>query len=543
MTGRADPIAWWRGAVLYQVYPRSFRDGDGDGIGDLAGLLAGLDHIAGLGVDGLWLGPVYPSPQRDFGYDVADQCAVDPVFGTLADLDRLIEAAHGRGLKVILDLVLSHTADRHPWFAESRTDRSNPKADWYVWAEPKPDGSPPNNWLSVFGGPAWTWEARRGQYYFHNFLAGQPDLNLHHEAVVAAQEQVLRFWLDRGVDGFRLDTVNFYRHDPALRDNPAVNAALPAAESRPFTPYRLQRHVYDKSRPETLPLLRRLRRVLDAYPDRMALAEVEDDAQIKRAAEYTAAADLLHTAYCFALFTERFDSALIRETVSAFEGQPGQAWPSWAFSNHDVVRAVSRWRGGRCDPAPAFAKLLIALLGSLRGTALLYQGEELGLPEADLPVSCLQDPFGRAFWPVFKGRDGCRTPMPWRHDAPAAGFSTGTPWLPVPQMHRPLAVDLQTADPDSVLAFTRRFLHWRGDQPALRWGDILVHDTPEPLLCFDRSWDGVTVRVALNLGEDAQSLALPGGGVGQVLTGAGLAGTMERGRAHMPGYGGVYLRL
>jgi len=535
--------AWWRGAVLYQIYPRSFQDSNGDGIGDLPGVIERLDYLAGLRVDGIWLGPVYPSPQRDFGYDVADHCSVDACFGTLTELDRLLAEAHRRGLRVILDLVLSHTSDRHAWFQESRMSRSNAKADWYVWADPRPDGSPPNNWLSVFGGPAWAWEAGRGQYYLHNFLTAQPDLNLHNPDVVAALEQVMHFWLARGVDGFRLDTVNFYRHDPALRNNPPVAPTLPAAAERPFSPYKMQRHLYDKSRPETLPLLRHLRRVLDAYPARMALAEVEDETLVARAAEYTASADLLHTAYCFAFFTERFDVGLFRETVTAFEAQPGQAWPSWAFSNHDVVRAVSRWCDPDAGPTPGLAKLLIALLTSLRGTALLYQGEELGLPEADLPRESILDPYGRAFWPSFKGRDGCRTPMPWAARGPAAGFSSGDPWLPIPPTHQAAAVEIQDGDAHSVLAFTRQFLKWRRSQPGLRWGRIAFVEHPDPVLCFDRSYEGVTLRVVFNLSGTLQESAMPLPSGATPLQGHGLSGDVIDGRLHLPPYGGAFLRL
>ncbi len=488
---------WWRGAVIYQVYPRSFADGDGDGVGDLEGLRARLGYIAGLGVDGIWLSPVFKSPMADFGYDVEDYRAIDPLFGTLEAFDTLLADAHRLGLRVIVDLVLSHTSERHPWFLESRESRDNPRADWYVWAEPRPDGTPPNNWLSVFGGPAWSWEPRRGQYYLHNFLTAQPDLNLHTPAVQDAVLAELEFWLARGVDGCRLDVANYYLHDPLLRSNPPRRCQERPADGVPdISPYGRQQHIFDKSRPENLGFLRRLRALFDHYPDSVTVAEVHDDDSVARAAEYVAAPDLLHTAYGFSLLGPKLSATLIRDSLEAFAAQPGTGWPSWAFSNHDVPRAVSRWGDG----SPAFAKLLVALLGCLRGTLFLYQGEELGLPEADIPREQLQDPFGKALWPVFKGRDGCRTPMPWDGALPHAGFSAAAPWLPVAEEHRARSVADQERDADSVLAFTRRFLSWRRGQPALRLGDIAFADTPEPLLAFSRTLDGKSVRCAFNLG-------------------------------------------
>jgi alpha-glucosidase len=406
---------WWRGAVIYQIYPRSFYDSNHDGVGDLAGITARLSHIAGLGCDGIWLSPFFLSPMKDFGYDVSDYRQVDPVFGSMEDFDRLIAHAHELGLRVIIDQVYSHTSDRHPWFAESRRDRYNAKADWYVWADPRPDGTAPNNWLGVFGGTAWQWEPRRRQYYLHNFLIEQPDLNLANPAVQDAIIEVARFWLDRGVDGFRLDVANLYTHDRLLRDNPP---AMPGASGslRTVKPYDMQRHLYDRSRPENLAFIRRLRQLLDTYPDRMAVAELFTDNPARRMAEYTADADLLHTAYSFVFLGEAFGAEFIRNAVTGLLTESGEAWPCWAFSNHDRVRVATRWGFGR--PLPAWTKLLLVLLTSLRGTAFVYQGEELGLPESNVPFEKLQDPDGKAFWPEYKGRDGCRTPMPWSADAP-----------------------------------------------------------------------------------------------------------------------------
>lgn len=533
---------WWRGATIYQIYPRSFQDTDGDGIGDLAGIAARMDHVASLGVDGIWLSPFFKSPMKDFGYDVSDYRAVDPMFGTLEDFDRVLAAAHGHGLKVIIDVVISHTSDQHPWFTESRTDPGGPKGDWYVWADAKPDGSPPNNWLSVFGGPAWQWDSGRQQYYLHNFLASQPDLNLHNEAAAAAVFDEMAFWLDRGVDGFRLDTANFYLHDPLLRDNPPRPPGERGTPDIPASnPYGFQYHVYDKSRPENLDFLRRLRRLLDRYPDRMAVGEVACDAGVRRIAEYCASNDLLHTAYSFDLLSPGLSAAKIRQAVRSFFDEPGEGWPAWAVSNHDVARAVSRWGG---PEAPAeLGRMLLAMLCSLPGTPFIYQGEELALPEAELAFEDLRDPYGIAFWPRIKGRDGCRTPMPWRHDAPAGGFTTGRPWLPVPEAHRDRAVSRQEGDPGSVLSFTREFLRWRRRQPALRTGAGRFLDAPEPVLALTRGDGADAVLCVFNLGAAPVRWPLPPGMAATPLDGHGLPGRLEDGAVALPGWGGFYARV
>ena len=425
-----------------------FYDTNGDGVGDLPGVIKKLDYITSLGVDGVWLSPFFTSPMRDFGYDVSDYRNVDPIFGTLDDFDQLLKAAHKRGLKVIIDQVYSHTSDQHPWFIESRKDTKNNKADWYVWADAKKDGSPPNNWLSVFGGSAWTWDTYRQQYYLHNFLSEQPDLNFHNPAVQDAILDVARFWLDRGVDGFRLDVANYYFHDAKLRDNP------PSGAKNPERPYHTQQHRFNRSRPETVGFVKKLRSVINQYPDRMSVAEIFSDHHISRSLDYTSGPDRLHTAYNFKfLNAESLTSDLIRAALT--EWTDDTAWPSWSFSNHDMTRAISRWNKAGDDPA--FAKLLVALLCSLRGTAFLYQGEELGLPQGDVPFEKLRDPEAIRFWPNGSGRDGARTPIPWESDKPNAGFSTGEPWLPVDARHPAMAVNQQDTYEGSVLKFTRRF--------------------------------------------------------------------------------------
>jgi alpha-glucosidase len=488
--GIAGP-EWWRGAVIYQVYPRSFADSDGDGIGDLPGLIERLDHIASLGVDAIWVCPFYPSPQRDFGYDIADHRAVDPAFGSLADADRLIAAAHARGLRVLIDLVGGHTSDRHPWFEASRRGRTAPTADWYVWADPSPDGTPPNNWLSVFGGSAWSWEPRRRQYYLHHFLPSQPTLNLHDEEVVEALLATARFWLDRGVDGFRLDALDFLTHDPALRSNPPAPPYRGVAPAKLFA---LQQHDHDMIQPETtLPLLARLRALTDEYPGRVTLGEVSSqNGAYERIAGYTArGAGLLHMAYTLRPLRQGFDHQTLEALLADAVRTCAEGWPCFSFSNHDVERAASRWApkgpDGAGRPDPRLTRLLLVLLLTLPGSACLYQGEELGLPDAILAEDEIRDPFGMAYWPEFRGRDGSRTPMPWERGLRHAGFTAGAPWLPVPEAHRALAVDAQEADPDSMLRFCRALLRWRRAEPALRHGGPARSlALPTPLFGFTR---------------------------------------------------------
>ncbi len=486
--------AWLRGAALYQLYPLSFRDGDGDGWGDLGGVLAGLDHVAGLGVDGVWLCPFYPSPWTDFGYDVADHRAVDPRMGTLEGFDRFLAAAHDRGLKVLLDLVCGHTSDQHPWFEASRRGRQGPYADFYVWADAAPDGTPPNNWLSVFGGAAWTWEPRRRQYYLHHFLSTQPALNLSDAACFQAVLDNARFWLARGVDGFRIDAVDFFAHDPHLRSNPA---APPAAEP-PLKPFGRQIHVHDMLGTAIRPLLERLRAEVDRFPGRVLLGELSSQpGAADRIAAYTAAGGL-HAAYTLSLAKGAFTADAFAAALTGV-ADPGAI--AWSFSNHDVERAVTRW----CPPGAereAFNTLLAALFCALPGTLCLYQGEELALPQASLTREQLRDPFGIAYWPEFPGRDGSRTPMPWRADAPHAGFTTAaaTPWLPVDPRHAPLAVNRQEADPASPLHVWRAALARRRATPALRHGALRGVVAAGPVLAFDRvAADGAVVRACFNL--------------------------------------------
>ncbi|MGN6389567.1 MAG: alpha-amylase family glycosyl hydrolase, partial [Burkholderiaceae bacterium] len=439
--------------IIYQVYPRSFSDSNHDGIGDLAGIGAKLPYIKSLGCDAIWISPFFKSPMKDFGYDVADYRAIDPMFGTMDDFTTLLHHAKTLGLGVIVDMVVSHTSEEHPWFVDSRA-RANGRADWYLWADAKPDGSPPNNWLSVFGGPAWRWDAERRQYYFHSFLSSQPDLNMHNPAV---QDQVLsdmEFWLEKGVAGFRFDASNHIFQDRLLRNNPARDDS-----SNALHPYGFQKHVYDQGQPETLPFLERIRALLDRY-GATSLAEVGGYDPIGLMGQYTRAGRL-HSAYSFALMGPDSSAAHVRRVIATLEESieaPGT--PCYALSNHHKPRVASRWANGR--DREDTAKAMMAMLLAMRGDVCLYQGEELGLPQADVPFERIQDPFGKNFWPKFKGRDGCRTPMPWT-DAPHGGFSRAEPWLPVDATHLPLNVATQEADAGSMLHFTRRMLALRKD--------------------------------------------------------------------------------
>jgi len=530
---------WWRGAVIYQIYPRSFADSNGDGIGDLAGITARLDYIARLGVDGVWLSPFFKSPMKDFGYDVSDYCDVDPMFGSLQDFERLVLRAHEVGLKVMIDQVYSHSSDLHPWFRQSRSSRDNPKADWYVWADAKPDGTAPNNWLSVFGGSAWQWETSRRQYFLHNFLASQPDLNFHSAQV---QDQILEtaeFWLDLGVDGFRLDTANFYFHDKALRDNPPWgNRPRTGSAIAAVNPYGFQQHNYDKTQPENIAFLRRLRAVLDEFPDRTTVGEIDADDALATMAEYTSGNDRLHMAYTFNLLTATFGSAHIRSTIEDLEARIGDGWPCWSFGNHDVMRVLSRWGGA--NPPLGLAKVLVALLGSLRGSVCIYQGEELALTEAEVPFELLQDPFGIAFWPEFKGRDGCRTPMPWTAHGKFAGFSDGGAWLPIAEQHRQRAVDAQDKPADSVLNCYRRFLGWRRHHPALQRGRIEFIDAPQNGLALLREHEQEKILAAFNLSAEPLAIAVPRGWELTPLSGHGFGAALVEARVELPAYAAFF---
>ncbi len=494
---------WWRGAVIYQIYPRSYQDSDGDGVGDLPGIARRLPYIASLGVDAIWISPFFKSPMKDFGYDVSDYCDVDPMFGTLADFDKLIETAHGLGLKVMIDLVMSHSSDAHPWYQESQSSKDNDKSNWYVWADAKPDGTPPTNWLSIFGGSAWEWHPGRCQYFLHNFLTSQPDLNFHEPQVQDALLDVAKFWLDRGVNGFRLDTINFYVHDKELRDNPA----LPAEKRNPITapaenPYTWQEHLYDKNRPENLAFLRRLRALMGRY-NAAAVGEVGDDQYgLKILGEYTSGDDLMQMSYAFELLSLNVPTALyVKSVMDQMDRDAPDGWACWAYSNHDVPRHISRWNLSQ-DAVRAYLMLMMCL----RGSACIYQGEELGLPEAEVAFEDLKDPYGIRFWPAFKGRDGCRTPMVWEKSNNTGGFSTGKPWLPVSPDHLNLVPELQEQDPAALLHTYREAIGLRRTYPTLAKGEIDQVAVQGDVLRFVRHHEDEEMLCIFNLGDQATTL-------------------------------------
>ncbi|MBQ4849737.1 alpha-glucosidase [Pseudoalteromonas sp. MMG012] len=499
---------WWKGAVIYQIYPRSFQDTNNDGIGDLQGIINKLDYVKSLGVDAIWISPFFKSPMKDFGYDISDYCDIDPMFGSLDDFDTLIAQAHQRDIKIIIDQVLSHTSNEHEWFIQSRENNLNTKADWYVWADAKADGSAPNNWLSIFGGSAWQWEPRRCQYYLHNFLTEQPDLNFHNPDVRQAVLDNVEFWLKKGVDGFRLDAINFCYHDTQLRDNPAKPKEL--RQGRGFSednPYAFQYHHFNNTQPENLAFMQEIRQLLDRYPGAVSLGEISSEDSLKTMAEYTSDGNKLHMGYSFELLTNDYSAAYIRETVSKLEQEMTQGWPCWAFSNHDVERVASRWHHSD-NTDPQQAAMLSALLASLRGSVCVYQGEELGLGEANVAFSDLQDPYGITFWPNFKGRDGCRTPMPWQDTTEFAGFSTQAPWLPIAAEHRKFSVEQQLAQPNSTLHMFSHFMAWRKTMPTLLLGSIEFIHTPEPILAFYRHNQDESTLCVFNLSDATHSLKL-----------------------------------
>jgi alpha-glucosidase len=527
--------AWWQGAIIYQIYPRSFQDTNADGIGDLRGIAGRLDYVASLGVEAVWISPFFKSPMADFGYDIADYREVDPIFGTMADFEAVLEKAHGLGIKVIIDQVLSHTSIEHAWFQASRQSRDNPFANWYVWADPREDGSPPNNWLSIFGGVAWKWEPRRSQYYLHNFLVDQPDLNFHEPAVRRATLDNVRFWLKKGVDGLRLDAINFCFHDALLRNNPPKPAEKRAGRGfRSDNPYAYQYHFYNNTQPENLSFLGELGELLEQFPGSVTLGEISSEDSIVTMAEYTQPGRL-HMAYSFELLGPNGSAAHIKQTVERDAAIAPSGWPCWAISNHDVVRVVSRW--GTPDSPRHLATQLTALICSLRGAVCVYQGEELGLGEAEVPYAQMCDPYGITFWPKFKGRDGCRTPMPWSHDE-HGGFSSVTPWLPVPAEHLKLAVAEQERDAGSSLHAFRRFLRWRREREVLRRGEIEFMVATDDVLAFRRSLREERLIAVFNLRNAQAEFSSPELLGARPVSGHGLPeGSLSGARLTLPPHG------
>ena len=490
---------WWKRGVIYQVYPRSFQDSDGDGVGDLQGIRSRLGHFQALGVDGVWISPIFVSPMADFGYDIADYRAIDPLFGTLEDFDALVADAHARGLKLILDLVPNHTSDQHPWFLESRSSRDNPKRDWYIWHDARPDGSAPNNWLSNFGGSGWEWDEATGQFYYHAYLTQQPDLNWRNPEVRAAIFEVMRFWLDRGVDGFRVDVMWHLIKDDQFRDNP------PNPDWRPDMPG-IERllEIYSTDRPEVHAVVAEMRRVMDAYPDRVLIGEIYLPVD-RLVTYYGPHLDGANLPFNFQLLQAKWTAEEIGRIVRDYEAAlPEGAWPNWVLSNHDRHRLASR-------VGPAQARVAAMLLLTLRGTPTIYYGDDVGLEQVPIPPDQVQDPWEKNEPGLGLGRDPCRTPMPW-DASPNAGFTTGRPWLPLNPDWQARNVAAETADPGSVLELYRRLLVLRRGSPALSLGDYIEISAGDGALVYERSAGDERMVVALNLTSDAREVSLPTGG-------------------------------
>jgi alpha-glucosidase len=496
-------LAWWKTGVIYQVYPRSFQDSNGDGIGDLPGITARLDHLVDLGVDAIWISPIYPSPMADFGYDVSDYCAVDPRFGTLKEFDALIAAAHGRRLRLILDYVPNHSSDQHPWFLESRSSRRSPKRDWYVWRDPKPDGSPPNNWLSEFGGSAWTFDEATGQYYYHAYLKEQPDLNWRNPEVQNAMLDALRFWLERGVDGFRVDAIHHLFEGEHLRDNPQN----PEWRSG-MSPARSVIRAHTMDQPEVHDAIAAMRRVADAYADRVMIGEAYLPID-RLMAYYGQNLSGFHLPFNFHLLSTAWNPAAIASLVTAYEvALPAGGWPNWVLGNHDRSRLVSRLGADQ-------ARIAAMLLLTLRGTPTIYQGEEIGMSDVPIPPEFVQDPWERNVPGLGLGRDPVRTPIPWS-DGRNGGFSDGEPWLPVESGKPGLNVAAQSQDPNSLLSFYRALLRLRRAEPALSAGDIAIVEASDAVLAYERRHAGRRLLVALNFRSEAATIWL--GEPGRILS-------------------------
>ena len=492
----AQDFLWWRDGVIYQIYPRSFADSNGDGIGDLKGIISKLDYLATLGIDGIWLSPINPSPDVDFGYDVADYKGIDPKYGSLADFDELVTQAHQRGIRVIMDLVLNHTSDQHPWFLESRSSKDNPKRDWYLWREnPKGKQVPPNNWQSIFGGRAWDYDEKTGQWYYHMFCPQQPDLNWRNPDVRSEMMSIFRFWADRGVDGFRLDVFNEYFKDDQFRENPKKFG---------IRPFDQQEHIYDADRPEMMGVVEEIRATLDQYPERYVVGETFL-AGSERAAKYCEPGRL-HACFNFSLLHNRWNPAAFLKSILDWDAAlaPG-SWPNYVLNNHDTSRSATRFHAPADDER---LKVAAGLLLTLRGTPFLYAGEEIGMRDIPLSRADIQDPVGKRYWPIVKGRDGCRSPLQWNAQA-YAGFSSVKPWLKVHPNYQTRNVEQQMADPGSLFHFYRQVLTLRKAYPVLQKGMFqpLTFD-PRQVLAYLRQDEEQTVLVACNFGRRKIKLAL-----------------------------------
>ena len=493
----ANDFVWWRDGIIYQIYPRSFQDSNHDGFGDLPGILSRLDYLKDLGVDAIWLSPVYPSPDKDFGYDVSDYVDIDPRYGTMQDFDLLVHEAHSRNIRIIMDLVLNHTSDKHPWFIQSRSSRDNPYRDWYIWHPGKPNGKLPNNWQSHFGGDGWEFDPQTGEYYFHMFTKDQPDLNWHNPEVRKAILDVFRFWLDKGVDGFRLDVFNAYFKDAALRNNP------PAIGLRGFD---RQKHIHDVDQPEMIPLLAEIRNLVDGYGDRYVVGETFLSSPAK-AVQYTGN-DRLHAAFNFTMLAQPWNARKFSKAITDWEGlNQGEHWPNHVLNNHDNPRTSTRYHFNGDDQ---LLKTTAVLMMTLRGTPFLYHGEEIGMRDIELSRDEIQDPPGKKYWPFYKGRDGCRSPMQWDDDI-YSGFSDAKPWLPVHPGYVQRNVESQSKDPHSLLNLYKELIRLRRSQPVLQHGSFSSFPgMPGQVLAYLRELDGKRILILLNFQLKPVNCNLPG---------------------------------
>ncbi len=503
-----DGDRWWQSGVVYHIYPRSYGDRNGDGVGDLAGITDRLDHLVRLGVDAVWISPFYRSPMVDFGYDISDHTAVDPLFGTLADLDELIAQTHAHGIRVLIDFVPNHTSDQHPWFTRARAGRDSHYRDWYLWADPAPDGGPPNNWRSVFGGPAWTLDETSGQYYYHAYLPEQPDLNWRNAAVRQAQHDVLRFWLERGVDGFRVDACRQLVKDEQRRDNPR-NPEFGAGQP----PYEELLPVYTTDRPETLEMVAGMRRILDEHRGAEGLLLGEMYLPVERLAHYYGkSGDGLHLPSNMHLISVPYRAADIAQLITSYEAAlPAGAWPNWVLGNHDRSRIASR-------VGAAQARVAALLLLTLRGTPIVYYGDEIGMTDVPVPDELAQDPYAHRVPGIGVGRDPERSPMQWS-DEPHAGFcpASAKPWLPVAADAAMRNVAVQSADDSSLLSLHKQLIALRRTESALSVGKVDQVRAADDVLTYRRTHNARALQVVLNLGSRSQPL--PDGATGTVLAG------------------------
>jgi len=520
-------MAWWKRGTIYQIYPRSFLDTSGNGIGDLGGVIEKLDYLQYLGIDAIWLSPVFPSPQYDFGYDVSDYYSINPLFGSEEDFDFLLKEAHRRNIRIILDLVLNHTSHQHPWFLESFSNRNNPKADWYIWADPK-GKRPPNNWKSVFGGSAWKWNDKRRQFYLHSFTPQQPDLNWRNPEVKKELLSIFEYWLEKGVDGFRLDVVDFFLKDEFLRSNPYCIGRRP---------YEMQKHIYDKNRPENIQLMQEIRKTIDRFPQRMAVGEVAERNVEIAAAYYGPNNDGLHLNFNFEFLEQPWKPQKFCRAIEKWENLlEDDNWPAYTLSNHDVPRYISRY--GNSIPR---AKVAAAMLFSLRGTPFIYYGEEIGMTQTRIPKREIKDPVGKRYWPIHPGRDGCRTPMQWNSDL-NAGFTSSTPWLKVNPNYKKVNVEKQVQKDHSLFHFYRKLIQCRKKHPPLQNGKLQISSlTNQNILAYWRKTSDESILVLLNFSSQKQTVTLSPSEGELIFTCPKAPAEFKRKKIHLPPEGMAFL--